>query len=173
MMNINDEIQKNEQLIKSVIWNIYPSLIEDEDILQIGRIALWNALKSYKNEEAANFKTYASRIIRNKIIDEVRKRTSEERTGRKTVITISLQEPLKNTDEMNVEDAICGSDDVETFSSDVKGWLDSLDTMERKIVYNKSKGKTDKQIARILNIHQTTVSRKVKKLKENMIDECL
>lgn len=172
MMNINEEIQKNEKLIRDTIWKIYPSLADDEDIQQIGRIALWNALKSYSKEGTATFHTYASRFIRNAVVDEIRKRTNEKNTGGGTVINISFQEPLKDVEELNIEDIVSGSKDVESYS-DVAQWLKNLDDMDRQIVCNKSKGKTDQQIAKILNIHQTSVSRKVKRLKKSLTDECL
>jgi len=172
MMDINEEIQKNEKLIRDTIWRIYPSLVDDEDIQQIGRIALWNALKAYRTEGTATFSTYASRFIRNAVVNEIRKRTNEKHTGGETVYTISLQDPLKDTEEMNIEDVVSGSKDIESYS-DVADWLRKLDGMDREIVINKSKGKSDQQIAKILNIHQTSVSRKVKRLKKSLTDECL
>ena len=172
MMNLNEEIQRNEKLIRDTIWRVYPSLADDEDIQQIGRIALWNALKTFKKEGSASFETYASRFIRNAVINEIRKQTNTKHTGGETVITISFQDQVKDTEDMNVEDIVSGSEDIESYS-DIVNWLNNLDEMDRKIVYNKSKGKTDKQISEVLNIHQTSVSRKVKRLKKSLTDECL
>ena len=45
---------------------------EEEDFLQEGRIALWKAKETYQAQSKAKFETYASAVIRNRIVDYIR-----------------------------------------------------------------------------------------------------
>ena len=62
-------------LVKSVAFSYYVTVAEldSEDLVQVGMIALMRALRSFHAGEDATFETYASRCVRNAIIDVLRK----------------------------------------------------------------------------------------------------
>lgn len=170
-MGINEDLEKNKTLVKNVIWNNFPSMVGDEDLFQVGLIALWQAMKSYDPEEAS-FETYASRVIKYSLISEVKHRGRSKRSASGKMMIVSMNETIKGTDGLTIGDSIAEEDDIASFR-DVKDFLSGLDKMERKIVQNKSKGMSDQKIAEILKLHQTSVSRKLKNIKKRMTEECL
>lgn len=52
---------------------------EIEDLMQIGFLALYEASKEYFSEKGAMFYTYVSRVVENKIIDEIRRNNTLSR----------------------------------------------------------------------------------------------
>jgi RNA polymerase sigma factor (sigma-70 family) len=67
---MDEEILKHEKLIYHVLHRRFPALDIDDDIMQIGRIGLWQALKSYKPEQG-KFSTLACRCIKNQILRDM------------------------------------------------------------------------------------------------------
>ena len=53
MKDVNDVIKENERLIHYVIKKFFPLEIGNEDTIQIGRIAIWEATKTYDETKGA------------------------------------------------------------------------------------------------------------------------
>ena len=88
MSNYDDEILKNEYIISKVLNSIEFNNIKEfyyEDLFQIGRIALWEALKTYDKEKNDNFEAYAFFIIKNKIYNEIKYILRQKRNINKSV----------------------------------------------------------------------------------------
>lgn len=49
--------------------------VDYDDLFQVGNIGLLKAISTYQADSGASFKTYASRCIKNAIIDELRKKS--------------------------------------------------------------------------------------------------
>lgn len=71
----NDVLTAYAPLVKSIARSFYV-IGEDEDLIQTGMIGLMRAVRTYKTDGTASFKTYASHCIRNTIVDAVRKQSS-------------------------------------------------------------------------------------------------
>ena len=77
--NIEDLIKNNYPLVKKIAWHLHgrvQSIIEIEDLIQIGMIGLISAAKNYTPVKDASFSSYASLRIRGEIVDHLRKNSS-------------------------------------------------------------------------------------------------
>ena len=77
--NIEDLIKNNFQLVKKIAWHLHgrvQSIIDVEDLIQIGMIGLISAAQNYTPVKDASFSSYASLRIRGEILDYLRKNSS-------------------------------------------------------------------------------------------------
>ena len=70
----NEIICHNLRLVVSVIKDLDNIPMEKEDMFSLGCIGLTNAVDKFKLDSGTSFSTYAVYAIRNKILNEVRKR---------------------------------------------------------------------------------------------------
>lgn len=69
---------KYSPLVKSIARSYYTIGVDDEDLWQLGLIALMNAVRTYDlNESKASFATYASACIHNIIKTELRRKKNQ------------------------------------------------------------------------------------------------
>ena len=76
---IEDLIKKNYNLVKKIAWYLHGrvhSIIEVEDLIQIGMVGLISAAHNYKHQENASFASYASLRIKGEILDYLRKNSN-------------------------------------------------------------------------------------------------
>ena len=77
--NIEDLIKNNFQLVKKIAWHLHgrvQSIIDVEDLIQIGMVGLISAAQNYAPVKDASFTSYASLRIRGEILDYLRKNSS-------------------------------------------------------------------------------------------------
>ena len=100
---IEEGIAANEGLVRSIVARITGERGAelDEDMLQMGRIALWNALRRFNPRRGMQLSTYAVPCIRNCVLDELKRR------GRyRGLFVRSLQDPLRKGEEVTWEDVV-------------------------------------------------------------------
>ncbi len=151
-----------------------------EDLISIGTIGLIKAINTYRSDKNIKLATYASRCIENEILMYIRKNASHRGD-------ISIDEPL-NTDwdgnELLLSDVLGSDSDSVSHSLEkdedertLRAAVNELDEREQTIIrlrYGLSgKGeKTQKEVADMLGISQSYISRLEKKiiarLKENI-----
>ncbi len=86
--NINKEsveslVTNNMQLVKKIAWHLHGrvrSIIDIEDLIQIGMVGLVAAAQNYKPQKGASFSSYAHVRISGEIIDFLRKNSNLCRT---------------------------------------------------------------------------------------------
>ncbi len=165
-------IERNLRLVVYTAQKFENTGVNIEDLISVGTIGLIKAVSSFKGDKNIKMATYASRCIENEILMYLRK-------NNKTKKEISIDEPL-NTDSEGNE--LCVADvlgtEVDFVSCDVEMQderavvnevLLELPTREREIVdmrYGFSTGKemTQKEVADVLNISQSYISRIEKKI---------
>ena len=77
--NIEDLIKNNYQLVKKTAWHFHgrvQSIIDIEDLIQIGMIGLISAAQNYTPVKDASFSSYANLRIRGEIVDYLRKNSN-------------------------------------------------------------------------------------------------
>ena len=77
--NVEDLIKKNYNLVKKIAWHLHGrvhSIIEVDDLIQIGMLGLISAAQNYKHQENASFASYASLRIKGEILDYLRKNSN-------------------------------------------------------------------------------------------------
>ena len=169
-------IEHNLRLVVYIAKKFDNTGVDMDDLVSIGTIGLIKAVGSYNPDKNIKLATFASRCIENEILMHLRK-TSKTRSE------ISLDEPLNVDWEGNTlllsdilgTDADCVYNDVE--SSDecriLRNTFEELPPRERQILslrfglYGKDE-MTQKEIADMMGISQSYISRLEKKIVENL-----
>lgn len=155
-----------------------------EDLISIGTIGLIKAVKTFCPEKNIKLATYASRCIENEILMFLRKTTPHRNE-------ISIDEPLNvdwDGNELLLSDILGTDDDTvnKGIESEVEKQLllkeiDKLDAREKQIMqmrFGLTTGKelTQKQVADVLGISQSYISRLekriIKSIRENLEKIC-
>ena len=168
----NKLIEHNLRLVVFLAKKYENTKVDLEDLVSIGTIGLIKGVNTYKLDKNIKLATYASRCIDNEILMYLRK-TKKKRTE------ISFEDSLSfdaEGNELHLEDVLGTETDVVT-----KGLEDELD---RKILYqevskltgrdkeiieyryglNGKKELTQKEVAALLGISQSYISRIEKKV---------
>ena len=81
--NINQLIQEHTNLVKKISWHLHArvsSIIDIEDIIQIGMLGLISAAQNYIPQKNASFASYASIRVKGEILDFLRRSSNLDRT---------------------------------------------------------------------------------------------
>ena len=81
--NINQLIYDHTNLVKKISWHLHArvnSIIDIEDIIQIGMIGLISAAQNYIPQKNASFASYASIRVKGEILDFLRRSSNLDRT---------------------------------------------------------------------------------------------
>ena len=165
-------IERNLRLVAHIVRK-YQNLGEEmEDLISIGTIGLIKAISTYRLDKKIKLATYASRCIENEILMHLRK-TAPQKSE------VSFDEPL-NTDwdgnELLLSD-ILGTDEdlvLKPIEDDVDRQLlmdavDKLTARERTIITLRfglggREEKTQKEVADLMGISQSYISRLEKRI---------
>lgn len=164
--------ERNLRLVVYIAKKFENTGINVEDLISIGTIGLIKSINTFKPDKNIKLATYASRCIENEILMYLRK-NSQRRTE------ISIDEPL-NVDWDGNElllsdilgtdnDIICRNIEEEVDRELLKKALTTLTAREREIMelrfgLNKIKSKTQKEVADMLGISQSYISRLEKRI---------
>ena len=165
-------IERNLRLVVYIARRFESTGVNLEDLISIGTIGLIKAIGTYKRDKNIKLATYASRCIENEILMQLR-RTSRMR------YEVSLDEPLKvdcDGNELLLSDVMGTEDDAiyQHLEKDVDYSLlriamGRLTQRERVIVEMRfglsgRKERTQKEVADLLGISQSYISRLEKKI---------
>jgi RNA polymerase sporulation-specific sigma factor len=176
----NTLIERNLRLVIYIAKKFENTGIGIEDLISIGTIGLMKAINSFKAEKEIKLATYASRCIENEILMFIRKNSSLKNE-------VSIDEPLNvdwDGNELLLSDLL-GTDndfvnkDIEKAEDErlIRLALSKLDDRERVIIelrFGINSGgteKTQKEVADILGISQSYISRLEKKIMVKLKDE--
>lgn len=174
-------IERNLRLVVYIARRFENTGINIEDLISIGAIGLIKAINTYKPDKNIKLATYASRCIENEILMYLRKNSAQKSE-------ISFDEPL-NTDwdgnELLLSD-ILGTDSdlvMRPIEEDVDRKLlfqaiEKLSDRERQIIIlrfglNGYREKTQKEVADLLGISQSYISRLEKRIISRLKREIL
>ena len=79
-IELEDKLKENEGLVIYVVKKLYPYWLDNEDIIQCGRIGLWKAIVTF-DENRGKFSTHAYILIRREIQKYLRANENESRLG--------------------------------------------------------------------------------------------
>jgi len=166
-------IERNLRLVVYIARKFENTGINVEDLISIGTIGLIKAINTFRTDKNIKLATYASRCIENEILMYLR-RNSRAKTE------VSIDEPLNidwEGNELLLSD-ILGTD-VDIISRDLEDAVDrellqqalsKLSSREKRIVelrfglYAGGEEKTQKEVADMLGISQSYISRLEKKI---------
>ena len=174
-------VEHNLRLVAHIMKKYYAQTDDVDDLISIGTIGLIKGVNTYKPDKGVRLATYASRCIENEILMYLRK-INAQRTE------VSFDEPL-NTDwdgnELLLSD-ILGTDEDEVYrpledDADrqmLMEAIDSLEAREREIIllrFGLPQGReyTQKEVADLLGISQSYISRLEKRIIDRLRKEML
>ena len=143
-----------------------------EDLISIGTIGLMKAIGTYRADRNIKLATYASRCIENEILMHIRKISNQK-------AEVSLDEPINQDGDGNElllsdilgtgEDEIFASLEADADMGALQHALTELNDRERQLIgmrfgLNGQKELTQKEIAQLLGISQSYISRLEKRI---------
>lgn len=165
-------IERNLRLVVFIARRFENTGVGIEDLISIGTIGLIKAVGTYRTDKNIKLATYASRCIENEILMHIRKISSQK-------AEVSLDEPI-NTDYDGNEllladilgtdqDAIARPLEDEVDQQVLRQALSILPEREKKIVTLRfglggCKERTQKEVADLMGISQSYISRLEKRI---------
>ncbi len=165
-------IEHNLRLVVFLAKKYENTGFDIEDLVSIGSIGLIKGINTYKIDKNIKLATYASRCIANEILMFLRK-------NKRKKIEISLEETLNfdaEGNELHLEDILGTDNDVVPKELEncmdkeiLKKEIDTLEEREKEIMtlrygLNNTKEYTQKEVAEMLGISQSYISRIEKKV---------
>ena len=174
-------IEHNLRLVVYIAKKFDNTGVGVEDLISIGTIGLIKAINTFNPEKNIKLATYASRCIENEILMYLRRNS-------KTKLEVSIDEPLNvdwDGNELLLSDILGTDEDViyrdledETEKNLLNAAISRLSPRERKIVelrfgLGKEEGDemTQKEVADLLGISQSYISRLEKKIMKRLKKE--
>lgn len=167
-------IEHNLRLVVYIAKKFDNTCVGVEDLISIGTIGLIKAINTFNPEKNIKLATYASRCIENEILMYLRR-------NNKTRMEVSIDEPLNvdwDGNELLLSDILGTDSDV--ISKDIEDEIDrkmlnkameTLSDREKLIIRlrfgiggEESEEKTQKEVADLLGISQSYISRLEKKI---------
>ena len=174
-------IERNLRLVVYIARKFENTGINVEDLISIGTIGLIKAINTFNPEKNIKLATYASRCIENEILMYLRKNQNSK-------TEISIDEPLNvdwDGNELLLSDVLGTDNDViyQSIEKEVDIKLLSLamekltkreqDIMRMRFGLCGSKEKTQKEVADIMGISQSYISRLEKRIIKRLKKEIL
>ena len=172
-------VERNLRLVVYIAKKFESTGINIEDLISIGTVGLMKAANTFDPDKKIKLATYASRCIENEILMYLRKNGSQKRE-------ISIDEPLNvdwDGNELLLSDVLGSDADVVCRRIEeveerkmVRESVASLAPREREIIelrFGLSGGRerTQKEVADLLGISQSYISRLEKKIMERLRSE--
>jgi RNA polymerase sporulation-specific sigma factor len=173
-------VERNLRLVAHIVKKYsYPGK-EVDDLISIGTVGLIKAIDSFDVAKGTRLATYAARCIENEILMLIR-------NNKKTKGEVYLQEPIgidKEGNEISLMDVLSSDEDsiIEVVENKIQvkklyGKIDSCLAQREKLViemrYGLSDGKpkTQREIAKLLGISRSYVSRIEKRALKKLFKE--
>ena len=165
-------VERNLRLVVYIAKKFENTGIGIEDLISIGTIGLMKAINTFNTEKKIKLATYASRCIENEILMYLRR-------SNKIKGEISIDEPLNQDgdgNELLLSDILGTDNDVtsrriedEVDKTLLRASMEKLnkrekDIMELRFGFNTGNEKTQKEVADMLGISQSYISRLEKKI---------
>ena len=172
-------IEHNLRLVAHIVKKFETKETSNDDLISIGTIGLIKGIDSYKNSKQTKITTYAARCIENEILMYFR-------SNKKNINNVSLNDSIgcdKDGNEINLIDVL--KDDTNDFADEIhtknniallNDYLKLLNPREKEIIskrygLNNTKEMTQKEIAKLLKISRSYVSRIEKRAITKMLRE--
>ena len=170
-------IEHNLRLVAHIVKKYQNVTQDQDDLISIGTIGLIKAVGTFDHTKGARLATYASRCIENEILMFLR-------ANKKRAQDVSLSEPIdtdKDGHPLSLLDVIADDDtlaedlELKVNSEKLRKYLyEVLDDREREVIewrYGlKGDGMAQREVAKMLGISRSYVSRIEKKALEKLLE---
>ena len=159
-------IERNLRLVAHVAKKYSTSNVDQDDLISIGSIGLIKGINSFDTEKSFKLATYVAKCIENEILMYLR---SNKKRGADVYLNepigkdkddneVTLQEVLENSDR-NIEDIVDLKLKIKLLYDKMRKILKSREKLiiELRFGLNGDKPKTQKEIAKMMNISRSYV----------------
>lgn len=172
----NELIEHNLRLVAHVIKKHYSTSEQQEDLISIGTIGLIKAIDSFKSDKGTRLATYAARCIENEILMYFRqqKKISQDISVNEPIDTDNEGNPLTLLDVIATEDTILDEIYLNNISKKMYKYIGEIKNERDKTILilryglNNKKPLTQREVAALLNISRSYVSRIEKRLLQQL-----
>ena len=169
-------IEHNLRLVSHIIRKYYSSYGKEDELLSIGSLGLIKAVDSFKSEKGTRFATYGAKCVQNEILMFFRagKKNSQEISMNETIDMDKDGNPLTYLDIICIDDTITEDIELKIHVERVRELVDTvLSGREKEIIILRYglmgyEPKTQREVAKHLNISRSYVSRIEKKALEEL-----
>ena len=174
-------IEHNLRLVVFIARRFENTGVNLEDLISIGTIGLIKSISTYRRDKNIKLATYASRCIENEILMYIRKIANQK-------TEISLDEPINmdyDGNELLLSDILGTDEDTVTCALEddvdlhlLRQALQELPEREKKIIQmrfglNGYREMTQKEVAQVMGISQSYISRMEKRIMQRLKKEML
>ena len=175
-------VERNLRLVVYIAKKFENTGMDLEDLISVGTIGLMKAINTFNVDKNIKLATYASRCIENEILMQLRKTT-------KIKTEVSIDEPLNKDgdgNELLLSDILGTDDDItskriedEVDKKLLRAAIEKLSRREKEIMELRfgttlqGKEKTQKEVADMMGISQSYISRIEKKIMKKMKKDIL
>lgn len=175
-------VERNLRLVVYIAKKFENTGVDLEDLISVGTIGLMKAINTFDVDKNIKLATYASRCIENEILMHLRKTT-------KLKTEVSIDEPLNQDgdgNELLLSDILGTDSDItskriedEVDKKLLRAAIEKLTAKEKEIMELRfgsslqGKEKTQKEVADIMGISQSYISRIEKKIMKKMKKDIL
>lgn len=175
-------VERNLRLVVYIAKKFENTGMDLEDLISVGTIGLMKAINTFNVDKNIKLATYASRCIENEILMQLRKST-------KIKTEVSIDEPLNKDgdgNELLLSDILGTDDDItskrieeEVDKKLLRAAIEKLSRREKEIMELRfgttlqGKEKTQKEVADMMGISQSYISRIEKKIMKKMKKDIL
>lgn len=161
-------VERNLRLVAHIVKKYNYTGKEVDDLISVGTIGLIKAITTYDNSKGTKLATYAARCIENEILMVIR-------SSKKCKSEVFLQDPIGidkegneislldvlGTDSDTVADEVESKIQIKKLHSKIESTLKGRERLVLELRYGLSggKGKTQREIAQMLGISRSYVSR--------------
>ncbi|MBQ9084415.1 MAG: RNA polymerase sporulation sigma factor SigK [Clostridia bacterium] len=172
-------IERNLRLVSHIIRKYYSSYSSPDELLSVGCLGLIKAVDSFKSEKGTRFATYGARCVQNETLMYFRsqKKLQNEVSINDTIDVDKDGNPLTYLDIISVEENIAEEIELKGFTDCLSDMVNRvLDERQRQIIILRYglcgyQPRTQKEVARLLGISRSYVSRIEKRALELMREE--
>ena len=175
-------VERNLRLVVYIAKKFENTGMDLEDLISVGTIGLMKAINTFNTSKNIKLATYASRCIENEILMQLRRTT-------KIKSEVSIDEPLNKDgdgNELLLSDILGTDNDVtskriedEVDRKLLRAAIEKLSMREKEIMELRfgidlqGKEKTQKEVADLMGISQSYISRLEKKIMKKMKKDIL
>lgn len=171
-------IEHNLRLVAHIIKKYYSSYSDQDDLISIGTIGLIKGIGSFDENKGTHLATYVSRCIENEILMHFRnqKKSAQDISMSEPIDTDPQGNPLTLSEIIFTDDTIADDLDTKIKIERLRKLIDEMPETRAKQILIARYGldgnfpKTQREIAELLHISRSYVSRIEKKTLEDLRD---
>lgn len=166
MDDLSQQIQDNMGLVYTIVNQLFPQYIHNDDIIEVATISLWKAFQTFDESKKYSFSSYLKKIIKNDVLNELKRNCYT-----KSKVEISLDNAISDKSE---DTQIKNTADLRLYSMllakeyDTSEVLHTLTDKQKEIYALMLECMTQTEIAEMVGLSQARTGQIIKKIRRKV-----